>query len=131
MQTGILRWVISEIHIRKTANNFLEAQESEKRGFDISDTDFENLYNYVAAGIPIIIWNTMYLEKPVPTDEVCEFEGKTYRWFRNEHCMVMCGFDKENGTVLIQDPLDGLVERDAETFAKYYEELGKNAMIIH
>ena len=67
----------------------------------------------------------MYLEKPVPTDEVCEFEGKTYRWFRNEHCMVMCGFDKENGTVLIQDPLDGLVERDAETFAKYYEELGK------
>ncbi len=39
----------------------------------------------------------MYLEKPVPTDEVCEFEGKTYRWFRNEHCMVMCGFDKENG----------------------------------
>jgi len=45
--------------------------------------------------------------------------------------MVMCGFDKENGTVLIQDPLDGLVERDAETFAKYYEELGKNAMIIH
>ena len=115
----------------KTANNFLEAQESEKRGFDISDTDFEDLYNYVAAGIPIIIWNTMYLEKPVPTDEVCEFEGKTYRWFRNEHCMVMCGFDKENGTVLIQDPLDGLVERDAETFAKYYEELGKNAMIIH
>ena len=68
----------------KTANNFLEAQESEKRGFDISDTDFEDLYNYVAAGIPIIIWNTMYLEKPVPTDEVCEFEGKTYRWFRNE-----------------------------------------------
>ena len=63
----------------------------------------------------------MYLEKPVPTDEVCEFEGKTYRWFRNEHCMVMCGLD----------PLDGLVERDAETFAKYYEELGKNAMIIH
>lgn len=115
----------------KTANNFLEAQESEKRGFDISDTDFEDLYNYVAAGIPIIIWNTMYLEKPVPTDEVCEFEGKTYRWFRNEHCMVMCGFDKENGTVLIQDPLDGLVERDAETFAEYYEELGKNAMIIH
>ncbi|MEI3172118.1 MAG: C39 family peptidase [Lachnospiraceae bacterium] len=115
----------------KTANNFLEAQESEKRGFDISDTDFEDLYNYVAAGIPIIIWNTMYLEKPVPTDEVCEFEGKTYRWFRNEHCMVMCGFNKENGTVLIQDPLDGLVERDAETFAKYYEELGKNAMIIH
>ena len=40
-------------------------------------------------------------------------------------------FDKENGTLLIQDPLDGLVERDAETFAKYYEELGKNAMIIH
>ena len=115
----------------KTANNFLEAQGSEKRGFDISDTDFEDLYNYVAAGIPIIIWNTMYLEKPVPTDEVCEFEGKTYRWFRNEHCMVMCGFDKENGTLLIQDPLDGLVERDAETFAKYYEELGKNAMIIH
>ena len=113
----------------KTANNFLEAQESEKRGFDISDTDFEDLYNYVAAGIPIIIWNTMYLEKPVPTDEVCEFEGKTYRWFRNEHCMVMCGFDKENGTVLIQDPLDGLVERDAETFAKYYEELGKNARV--
>ena len=112
-------------------NFAMGAQESEKRGFDISDTDFEDLYNYVAAGIPIIIWNTMYLEKPVPTDEVCEFEGKTYRWFRNEHCMVMCGFDKENGTVLIQDPLDGLVERDAETFAKYYEELGKNAMIIH
>ena len=74
------------------------------------------------------------LRREIPDFRECdfgEFEGKTYRWFRNEHCMVMCGFDKENGTVLIQDPLDGLVERDAETFAKYYEELGKNAMIIH
>ena len=115
----------------KTANDYLEAQESSKRAFDLSDTDFDVLYDYVAADIPVVVWNTMYLEKPVPTDEICEFEGKTYRWFRNEHCMVLCGFDKEKNIVYIQDPLDGLVERDAEKFAKYYDKLGENAMIIH
>lgn len=115
----------------KTANDYLETQESARRAFDLSETDFEDLYNYVAAGIPVIVWNTMYLEEPVATDEICEFEGKTYRWFRNEHCMVLCGFDREKNIVYIQDPLDGLVERDADKFAEYYNELGKNAMIVH
>lgn len=114
-----------------TADRFLVENGSEKRAFDISDTEFEDLYNYVADGIPVIVWNTMYLEEPIPTDEICEYEGRQYRWFRNEHCVVLCGFDRETDKVFIQDPLDGFVERDADTFEEYYNTIGEYAMIIH
>lgn len=114
-----------------TADNFFVANGSAKRAFDISDTGFERLYDYVAEEIPVIVWNTMYMEEPAETDTVCEYKDKVYRWFCNEHCVVFCGFNRENGTVYIQDPLEGLVERDADTFAEYYDMIGQYAMIIH
>lgn len=114
-----------------TADSFLVENNSMKRAFDLSGTAFSDLYNYVAEDIPVIVWNSMYMEEPMATDEICEYEGKVYQWFRNEHCVVFCGFDREAGTVFIQDPLEGLVERNAEEFEQYYDMIGQYAMIIH
>lgn len=114
-----------------TADHFLVENGSPKRAFDLTGTDFSDLYDYVAEGIPVIVWNSMYMMEPIPTSEVCEYEGRMYQWFNNEHCVVFCGFDKEENVVFVQDPLEGLVERDAEEFERYYDTLGKNAMIIH
>lgn len=114
-----------------TADRFLVENDSRKRAFDLSGTVFSDLYNYVAENIPVIVWNSMYMEEPVATDEICEYEGEVYQWFRNEHCVVFCGFDREAGTVFIQDPLEGLVERDAAEFEQYYDIIGQYAMIIY
>lgn len=115
----------------ETADRFLAEKESEKRAFDLSDSSFSRLYDYVAAGMPVIVWNSMYMEEPVGMDEICEHEGKTYRWFHNEHCVVFCGFDEKEDVVYIQDPLEGLVERDAAKFEEYYDMIGQYAMVIH
>lgn len=114
-----------------TANRFLEEKGSKKRAFDLSGTDFEKLYDYVEEKMPVIVWNGMYMEEPRPTSEICEYEGKQYQWFVNEHCVVLCGFDREENKVFVQDPLEGLTERDLEAFEHNYNVLGKYAMVIH
>lgn len=114
-----------------TADRFLVRNGSAKRAFELSGTAFEDLYDYVADEIPVIVWNTMYMEEPSEADTICEYEGEEYRWFHNEHCVVFCGFDRKEGIVFIQDPLEGLVERDADTFAEYYDKIGQYAMIIY
>lgn len=116
--------------IAETANDFLKEQGSALAAKDISGTEPEELYQMVAADRPVLIWNTMHMQEADKTDEVCEYNGKTYQWYYNEHCVVFCGYDKDAGTVWINDPLDGLIERNADEFWRLYHEAGKYAVVI-
>lgn len=78
----------------------------------------------------MIVWTTMYMSEPVATDNFCEYEGHEYQWFNNEHCVVFMGFHKDTNEVVINDPLEGIVYRDATDFEEIFDRMGKQAVII-
>lgn len=116
--------------IEKAANKFLNSQNSEMKARDISPTSMEDLYAYLANGTPVIVWNSMYMTDLERMSDHYIYEGKTYYWYRKEHCVVLCGYDRENNTVLVNDPLEGMVQRDAARFEELYDEIGQMAVVI-
>lgn len=116
--------------IAATADNFFEDQEADYVAYDISGTEMEELLSYVQADTPVVLWTTMYMAEPEFTEDTAEYEGKTYRWYYPEHCVVLSGYDLDNNTVQINDPLEGIVDRDYDEFKRIYDEIGKYAVVV-
>lgn len=112
-----------------TANKYLKAKKSSLRAVNMTGISLKNLYPYIDAGIPVIVWNSMYMRTPVGVSSYYTL-GKSWTFFRYEHCVVLCGYNKKTGKVLINDPLSGLVWRKASSFEKIYNKLGKMAVVI-
>ncbi len=113
-----------------TANAFLEEQETDLVAHDVSGADFETLYTYIANGYPVVLWTTMYFGEPTFSGGSCKYEGRTFRWYNNEHCVLLGGFDQERGLVTIFDPLQGMVAVKEKTVRSIYEKTGMNAVVI-
>ena len=45
-------------------------------------------------------------------------------------CVVLSGYDLDNGTLQINDPLEGIVTRDYEEFKSIYDTVGKYAVVV-
>lgn len=116
--------------IAMTAQEIFLDHELEYDAYDITDTDLEELFKYISLDTPVIIWTSMYMEEPEFTGEIGEYGDRTYRWYRQEHCAVLSGYDLDEGTVQINDPLEGIVTRDLEEFERIYEITGKNAVVL-
>ena len=114
----------------KTADLYLDAQQSDLQGVDLTGVSLQDLFAYVAGDMPVIIWNTMYMEEPYFTGEEFSLNGITYRWYSTEHCVVLSGYDLDRGIVCTNDPLEGVVERNLSAFESYYDEIGRFAMVI-
>lgn len=110
--------------ITDAADAFLEANESPYRALDLTGASFEELAAWVEKGYPVLVWSTMYLGEPDMTGIMAE----SYEWYNNEHCVVLYGLEGE--TALVSDPLEGLVERDAQEFARIFEDCGNMAIVI-
>lgn len=110
--------------IADAANGYLAAQGSSVRAHDITGAAFDSLEAYVQKGYPVMVWTTMGFTDPVFTGVFDD--GR--EWYSNEHCAVMYGI--ENGKVLVSDPMDGLIERDADRFAEIYGACGSMAMVL-
>lgn len=116
--------------LTRTANKYLDAQESDLNAKNVTDSTPEELYRYIADGTPVVIWNTVYFLTNQPTGLRVKWGEKTYVWDNCEHCMVLSGYDLEKNIVIVHDPIEGIVERDAEGFWERYENLGSMALII-
>lgn len=116
--------------LTKTANDYLKDQDSDYEATDISGTDFDDLLSYIDEGIPVLVWTTMYMGSVNFTGNNVTYRGKKYRWYSAEHCVVLCGYDRTNGTVLVSDPLVGIVSRDWDDFVNIYETAGEYAVVI-
>ena len=115
----------------RTANRFLTENKSDYTAYDATGFELEDLFRFIAAGHPVVIWGTMYFEEPMKSDEVYEYAGKTYRWYWNEHCMALQGYDLTRNILIIQDPLQGKVEIDTDQFRDIYNDTGMMAMTIY
>ena len=87
------------------------------------------LYPYLERKIPIIVYDSVYLKTPVAVAKYV-VDGKTWHFYHNEHCIVLCGYDPEKHRVLVSDALSGLVWRDEKRFEKIYDALGRMAVVI-
>lgn len=116
--------------IAASAMSFFWDQRCDYSAYDVSGSTLEELFAYVAAGKPVIIWGTMYMAEPEFTEEVTEYNGKVYRWYKQEHCMVLSGYDLKNQTVTINDPLEGIVTRDLAEFGRIFNLTGQNAVVL-
>ena len=112
------------------ADNFLKAKGSKSRGHEITGTSFAGLYKQLEKGRPVIIWITSYMRQPVILNSRI-YNGKTYYWYGEEHCVVLYGYDKNKGKVFIADPLSGLVTRSASAIEDIYNKSGKCAVVIY
>lgn len=115
--------------LKNTANKFLKAKKSQLRATDLTGISFKNLYKFIDDGVPVIVWNSMYMRTPVGVFSYYT-AGKRWTFYRYEHCVVLCGYDKKKNKVLINDPLSGLVWRSASSFERIYNKLGKMAVVI-
>ncbi len=97
---------------------------------EITGTDFYDLYDYIDIGKPVMIWATMYMIAPRDTDTWTTPEGNRLTWHGNEHCLVLTGYDKNQGIVYINDPLVGKTTYNAETVRTRFEQMGKFCGII-
>ena len=64
----------------------------------------------MAAGNPVLLWLTSDLEAPYFSSQSVEYGGDSYRWYWNEHCVVLGGYDLEKQSVTLFDPLKGKAE---------------------
>ncbi len=114
-----------------TANAFLKHKGNGYKAYDITGMEVEDLCDYIAQGFPVVVWITSDYKEPTYTDSSIEYAGKTYRWYNNEHCVMLGGYDDEKSTLTIYDPLQGKIEIEKQTFQKIYDQIGKYAVMIH
>ena len=108
----------------RTANAYLEAQESSYKAYDASGVSFSDLLSFMADGKPVILWVTMTYEDPMYSMDIADFEGRDYVWYWNEHCVALKSYDRAAGIITLEDPLEGELTIDMETLEDLYDAIG-------
>lgn len=112
------------------AEKYIKEKNLDIAAINTSGTSLSDLCKVVAAGYPVVIWGTMYMSDPLITSQSYEYDGYTYTWYQNEHCMVLAGYDQDAGTVVISDPLSGIVVRDADAYESYFNGTGMYSVVL-
>lgn len=116
--------------LTNTANRYLKAQNSDYVAYNTMGTPFEDLFKLIENQCPVVIWTTLDYEYPIQVDWAYEYKGKYYYWYELEHCVMLCGYDLDEGTVTINDPMEGIVTLDLEQMKETYEGIGRLSMTI-
>lgn len=117
--------------LARTARNYLKEQDTRLWAHDLSGDSLEELYSYIAAGYPILLWVTADYGSPNFTGYHYDYHGKTYQWYGNEHCVVLSGYSKADQTVTLTDPLQGEITQDASVIADICNAVGNYAVAIY
>ena len=105
----------------------------------ISNLDFRNttgssidtlITQYIDRQIPVILWVTIHMKQPYEGMKYYLEDGTLYTWTAQEHCAVLCGYDKE--FYYLMDPLrNGEIIAYPKVLVKQrYDELGKYSLVI-
>lgn len=117
--------------IANAANAFFKANKASHSAYIMSYQSPEMLYAQLAANHPVIVWTCFdYNVTEIKYNEVVLDDGTVFTWPRNEHCVVLSGYDIDNRTVTLADPTYGIVDRDMDKFEDYYKKYYYQAVVI-
>lgn len=108
---------------------FADKGNTRKKAMDVSGSNLEELLSFVKNGTPVMVWGTTNLVESKVTAE-WEVNGEIIQWQGYEHCTVLMGYNRTRGTVIVADPLRGIVEFDMDKYYQRYKEQHMNAVII-
>lgn len=108
---------------------FADKGNTRKKALDVSGSTMEDMLEFVKNGTPVIVWGTTNLVESKVTAE-WEINGELIQWQGYEHCTVLMGYNGTKETVIVADPLRGIVEFDMVKYYQRYAEQHYNAVII-
>lgn len=113
-----------------TVWNFVEDTGAKLYPIDTTEVEFDDLLKFVQADCPVVLWSTYYDAYPIPEGGAEVRDDIVYQWYRNEHCVVLCGYDLDDNTVTLADPVRGIVTVSKSTLENIYDEMGQFSMIV-
>ena len=120
---------ILSLGLVRTVNKFVNETGAKVYARDTTGKSMTDLYKFISKGCPVVIWTTYYMNSPV-FDGGVTYNGEFYRWYNNEHCVMLCGYDLNDKTVTIADPLRGVVTVDAARFEEINTSIGGYSMVL-
>ena len=113
-----------------TVWNFVDDTDAELYPFDTTGLSMDELYRFVQAGCPVLIWTTYDRGMPY-FDGGTEYNDTWYPWFDTEHCVCLYGYDVEDDEVKIADSWYGTEEWESSgRFEDVYDEIGRFSMVL-
>ena len=107
------------------------AFDGEKTAVDTTGVSLDALVRQsIDQGRPALIWATIGMA-PTTTGTCWTLsDGRTFTWKRNEHCLVLVGYDRNR--YLFNDPYrsNGLVGYSKELVERRFEELGRQSIVV-
>lgn len=84
---------------------------------------------YIADGRPVLVWVSIGMIEIVPTSSWILPNGELFTWPKNEHCMVLVGYDDTH--YYLNDPYSGrqVTYRRSLVEARY-EAMGQQSLVI-
>lgn len=114
--------------IVSAADSYLREQDSLLRAADITGYSPEELYDLVREGTPVLVWVTIDMQDRCETQGWYTDTGEYVDWSENDHGAVLIGYDRD--TVVIADPLAGIVEYNRQQFERVFESRGRRCAVL-
>lgn len=115
--------------IKRTADAYYADKGIDRQSADLTHCNIEELYYQVSKGNPVIVWATQYMDIRPHNIKSWEIDGLTFNWKAPLHCMLLTGYDMEEGTVTLTDPIYGEVTHDKTLFETRWHQMGEQAVI--
>ena len=113
-----------------TTWNFIEENDALIYPFDTTGLSMDELYRFVEAGCPVLIWTTYDRGYPY-IEQTREYEGIRYPWYDSEHCVCLIGYDQEDNEVKLADSWGGVLKWEgASRFEDIYDKIGRFSMVL-
>lgn len=85
--------------------------------------------DYIDKGIPVLIWATIGMIETGAGQSWELDDGSTFTWPKNEHCMVLIGYDDTR--YYFNDPYRGMVKSYSRSLCEArYKDLGKQSIAV-
>lgn len=117
--------------IEKAANAYIADHGGGFTVKNISGSHPDVLYDYLAAGTPVLCWATDGMIEPEYYETWYDnVTGEQLDWYLNEHCFVLAGFNMSGDIVTLNDPMKGIIDYNINKFETRYDQMHRQAIVI-
>lgn len=114
--------------ITTAANSYLEYQDTDLTAVDLTGIDVDELYEYVAQDIAVMVFVTIGMADRFITNEWYTIDGQLCNYSTVDHGAVLIGFTDD--TVTLADPISGIYECSRLQFESVFESRGNQCVIL-